>query len=67
MREISILMFLFHFSIAGKMDIFCSFVGDSLLTNYVYYFLVLGISIVFAESILRLERIKVLGFLKYTH
>lgn len=67
MREISILMFLFHFSIAGKMDIFCSFVGDSLLTNYVYYFLVLGISIVFAESILRLEKIKVLGFLKYTH
>lgn len=66
-REISILMFLFHFSIAGKMALFCSVVGDTLWTNYLYYFLVVGASVLFAEVILRLENRNGWGFLKYTH
>lgn len=62
-RNYSILIFLFHFSIAGKMSLFCSFVGDSLLTNWLYYL----VSIVFAEIVLRLEKVHHLGFLKYLH
>lgn len=66
-REISILMFLFHFSIAGKMALFCSVVGDTLWTNYLYYFLVVGASVLFAEAILRLENRNGWKFLKYIH
>lgn len=66
-RNYSILIFLFHFSIAGKMSLFCSFVGDSLLTNWLYYILVVVISITFAEVVLRLEKIRCLEFLKYLH
>lgn len=66
-RNYSILIFLFHFSIAGKMSLFCSFVGDSLLTNWLYYILVVVISITFAEVVLRLEKIRYLEFLKYLH
>lgn len=67
LRNYSILMFFFHFSIAGKMGLFCRFVGDTLLTNWLYYVLVLIASIVFAEVVLRLEKNKYLRFLKYTH
>ena len=66
-RNYSILIFLFHFSIAGKMSLFCSFAGDSLLTNWLYYILVVVISITFAEVVLRLEKIRYLEFLKYLH
>lgn len=66
-RNYSILIFLFHFSIAGKMSLFCSIVGDSLLTNWLYYILVVMISLIFAEVVLRLERIRYLDFLKYLH
>ena len=66
-RNYSILMFLFHFSIAGKMSVFCSFVGDSLLTNWLYYIMVVIASITFAEVVLRLEKLHHLEFLKYLH
>lgn len=66
-RNYSILIFLFHFSIAGKMSLFCSFAGDSLVTNWLYYILVVVISITFAEVVLRLEKIRYLEFLKYLH
>lgn len=66
-RNYSILIFLFHFSIAGKMSLFCSIVGNSLLTNWLYYILVVMISIIFAEVVLRLERIRYFDFLKYLH
>lgn len=66
-RNYSILIFLFHFSIAGKMSLFCSFAGNSLLTNWLYYILVVVISITFAEVVLRLEKIRYLEFFKYLH
>lgn len=66
-RNYSILIFLFHFSIAGKMSLFCSVVGDTLLTNWLYYILVVAVSIVFAEAVLRLEKVHHLEFLKYLH
>ena len=66
-RNYSILIFLFHFSIAGKMSLFCSLVGDSLLTNWIYYIFVVMISVIFAEMIMRLERVRYLEFLKYLH
>lgn len=66
-RNYSILIFLFHFSIASKMSLFCSIVGDSLLTNWLYYILVVIISIVFAEVVIRLEKVRHLEFLKYLH
>lgn len=66
-RNYSILIFLFHFSIAGKMSLFCSIVGDSLLTNWLYYILVVMVSIIFAEVIMRLERVRHLEFLNYLH
>ena len=67
LRNYSILMFFFHFSIAGKMEIFCRYCGDTLFTNWLYYLLVVAISIAFAEIVLRLENNKYLNFLKYTH
>ena len=66
-RNYSILIFLFHFSIAGKMSLFCSFVGDTLLTNWLYYIIVVRVSIAFAEVIMRLEKVHHLDFLKYLH
>lgn len=66
-RNYSILIFLFHFSIAGKMSLFCSFVGDTLLTNWLYYIIVVMVSIAFAEVIMRLEKVHHLEFLKYLH
>ena len=66
-RNYSILMFFFHFSIAGKMGLFCNIVGDTLLTNWLYYLLVVAISVIFAEAILRLENIKYFKFLKCIH
>ena len=67
LRNYSILIFFFHFSIAGKMGLFCRLLGDTLVTNWLYYILVVAISIVFAETILRLEKYKYLKFLRYTH
>lgn len=66
-RNYSILIFFFHFSIAGKMSLFCSIIGDSLLTNWLYYILVVIVSIAFAEVIVRLERIQYFKFLKFLH
>lgn len=66
-RNYSILIFLFHFSIAGKMSLFCTVVGDSLVTNWLYYILVIAISIAFAEVVLRLEKVRHLEFLEYLH
>ena len=67
-RNYSILMFFFHFSIAGKKVLFCSFIGkDTLITNWIYYFIVIIVSIAFAEIVLRLEKNKYLSFLKYMH
>ena len=67
LRNYSILMFFFHFSIAGKMGLFCRFLGDSLATRWLYYILVVAVSLVFSEVILRLERHNSLKFLRYTH
>ena len=66
-RNYSIVIFLFHFSIAGKMSMFCAIVGNTLLTNWFYYILVVMVSIAFAEIVLRLEKIPQLRFLKYLH
>lgn len=66
-RNYSILIFFFHFSIAGKMGMFCNFCGDTLVTNWLYYILVIAVSIAFAETILRLEKYKYLKFLRYIH
>lgn len=67
LRNYSILMFFFHFSIAGKMLLFCRFIGDNLATNWLYYILVVFISISFSEVVLRFEKFKFLNFLRYTH
>lgn len=66
-RNYSILIFLFHFSIAGKKALFLSFVGESLSMHWIYYLLVIGISICFAQSVLFLEKKKYLSFLRYLH
>ena len=67
LRNYSILMFFFHFSIAGKMALLTRYVGDTLLTNWIYYLLVVTVSIAFAEAILRLEKKPFFKILKYTH
>lgn len=67
LRSYSILMFFFHFSIAGKMRYFTAIVGDSLLTNWLYYLIVVTMSVLFAEMVLRLEKTKYFAFLKYTY
>lgn len=67
LRNYSILMFFFHFSIAGKMMFFTAIVGNTLLTNWLYYLLVVAASILFAEMVLRLEKTKHFSFLKYLH
>ena len=67
LRNYSILMFFFHFSIAGKMGLFCSYIGDTLATNWLYYILVVIASIVFSETVLHLEKNKFLKFLRYIH
>lgn len=66
-RNYSILVFFFHFCIAGKMNRFCNIVGDSLLTNWLYYILVVIVSITFAEAVLRLEQHRGFSYLKYLH
>lgn len=62
LRSYSILMFFFHFSIAGKMRYFTAIVGDSLLTNWLYYLIVVTMSVLFAEMVLRLEKQNTLLF-----
>lgn len=66
-RNYSILMFFFHMSISGKMNRFCAIVGDTLLTNWAYYIIVVLASIVFAETVLRLEKHPFFKFLQYIH
>lgn len=67
LRNYSILMFFFHFSIAGKMAYFTRYVGDTLLTNWIYYLMVVFVSVVFADVIIRLETKPFFKILKYTH
>ena len=67
LRNYSILIFFAHFSIAGKMNLFCHFVGDSLITNWIYYIIVVFASIAFAAVILDLEKKPHLHFLRYLH
>lgn len=64
--RLSILMF-FHFSIAGKKGLFLALAGDSLAMHWVYYLLVVLISIGFAEAVLRLEKMRHLSFMRYLH
>ena len=67
LRSYSILMFFFHFSIAGKMRYMTLIMGDSLLTNWLFYLIVITISILFADLVLRLEKTKYLSFLRFIH
>ena len=68
LREASILIFLFHFSIAGKKDLFLDFVGNySLVYHLVFYIIVVMISFMFASCILLLEKNKFFRLLKYLH
>ena len=67
LRNYSILIFFFHFSIAGKKGMFTAIVGDTLLTNWLYYLIVIVISVLFAEIVLRLEKTKYLFFLRFLH
>lgn len=67
LRNYSILMFFFHFCLAGKMGIFTRYVGDTLLTNWAYYLMVVAVRVVFAEVVLRLETKPFFRILKYTH
>ena len=67
MREASILVFLFHFTIAGKMPYFLNIVGsDAVVFRFIYYVLVLVVSLAFAFTVLWLEN-KRFHFLKYLH
>ena len=67
LRNYSILMFFFHFAIAGKIGLFCRICGDTLATNWIYYLIVIMVSIMFSECILRLEQHKYFRFLRYIH
>ena len=68
MRNASILIFFFHFSIAGKKGICLDLLGSNTLFLHIMYFLlVVMISFLFATVILKLERNKTLRFLRYLH
>lgn len=67
LRNYSILMFFFHFSIAGKMRYFTHILWDSFVINWLFYLIVVAISILFADLVLRLEKNRYFTFLKYTH
>lgn len=68
LREISILMFLFHFSIAGKKSLFLNMIGQSgTVYHFLYYIIVVMISLLFAILILKLEKRKFFSILRYTH
>ena len=67
LRNYSILMLIFHFTVEGNMGLFCSIVGDKLPTNWLYYLVIIIVGIVFSELILRLEQHKYLHFLRYIH
>lgn len=68
LRESSILIFIFHFSIAGKKSLFLNLIGQtSLLYHILFYLLVVLVSFAFATVVLLLEKRKHLTFLKYTH
>ena len=67
MRESSILIFLFHFTIAGKMSMFLKLIGsEAPVFMFLYYLVVLAVSMTFAFTVLWLEN-KRLRFLKYLH
>lgn len=67
LRNYSILMFFFHFCIAGKMRFFTGILGDSIVTNWLFYLIVVTISVIFADVVLKLEKTKYFAFLKYIH
>ena len=64
LRNYSILIFLFHFSIAGKKSMFLSYVGDTLAMHWLYYILVVFVSLLFAQIVLFLEKKKKIVVLK---
>lgn len=67
MREASILIFLFHFTIAGKMSMFLNLIGSgSPVFMFLYYVIVLFVSLTFAFTVLWVEN-KHFHFLKYLH
>lgn len=67
MRDMSILIFFSHFLIFGTKGMFCKILNDTLLTNYIFYILVLASCVIFSLVILYLENKKGFHFLKYTH
>lgn len=68
LRETSILMFLFHFSIAGKKSLFLSMIGQSgTVYHILYYLIVVMVSLLFAMLIMRLEKRIFFSILRYTH
>ncbi len=68
MRNCSIIMYLFHFALAGKKSLFLSVINkEGLAWDLSFYFLVVLLSLLFASIILLLERNKYFRFLKYTH
>lgn len=68
MRNASILVFLFHFSIAGKKSLFLGLLGVSGTEWHIlYYLLVVAVSLLFAVAVLRLEKHKWFRFLSYIH
>lgn len=67
MREASILVFLFHFTIAGKMSMFLNIIGsEAPVYMFLYYVIVLVLSLTFAFTVLWLEN-KRFRLLKYLH
>ena len=68
LRETSIIMYLFHFSIAGKKSLFLNMIGQSgTVYHILYYLIVVMASLLFAMLILRLEKRNFFGILRYTH
>lgn len=68
LRETSILLFLFHFSIAGKKGLFLNLIGNAdIIYHILFYMIVVGVSLAFATVVLTLEKHKIFKFLKYTH
>jgi hypothetical protein len=68
MRNASILVFLFHFSIAGKKSLFLNMLGVSNTAYHIlYYLLVVLVSLIFAFTVLWLEKYKLFKWLRYTH
>ena len=68
MRNASILVFLFHFSIAGKKSLFLDMLGVSgTVYHILYYLLVVVVSLLFAFAVLWLEKYQLFKWLRHTH